>query len=200
MPESAPFARRGHKGGARQTTLVGFINDAVLSIGAADLSTWAGATTNGPATATIDMGTTSEETIEFTGITGNTLTGVTRGVGGTTPRAHSDNAPIVHSSQVRDYNEANQAVASVLGANPTVVLLAGAQTITGSKTFTASTQVGDGVALPTSAIGPFLGLSFMVGTPTGLPDIRFGAAAVVYDTAANRLWIYNNGWRSVALV
>lgn len=104
-------ARRGYKGGARKTTIVGDISNAVTTITAADLSTWAGATSNGAATATINGGFSDEETITFTGISGNNLTGVTRGQAGTSAQAHSSGATIEHTSSVTDFDDANAHIA-----------------------------------------------------------------------------------------
>lgn len=36
------------------------------------------------------------------------------------------------------------------------------------------------------------------GTPTGVPQAYTGRAAFVYDTTANRIWVYNGSWRSTA--
>lgn len=112
------YERRGFKGGAKLTTLNGALSDSATTIPCSDLSTWTGVNTNGTATATISRSTpdeplSDEEIITFTGISGNSLTGVTRGQGGTTAQAHSSGARIEHTSQVRDVDEANEVVAGL---------------------------------------------------------------------------------------
>jgi hypothetical protein len=40
----------------------------------------------------------------------------------------------------------------------------------------------------------------MAGTPSGTPSASYtGRVPMVYDTAANKLWIYNGSWRSATL-
>lgn len=56
-------------------------------------------------------------------------------------------------------------------------------------------------AIATSDTGPFVVLPHCAGTPTGVPSASFTAtsASLVYDTSANKLWVYNGSWRSVTL-
>lgn len=114
MTESAQFSRRGYSGAAAATTLSSAIASGDTSITADDLSTWTGVTTNGPARFTITDGTNEEE-VEFTGISTNTFTGCTRGVGGTSAQAWSGGESIKHTSSMRDFDEANKAVNQTLG-------------------------------------------------------------------------------------
>lgn len=114
MAESAAYARRGHSGAAKDTTLDGGITAVATTLSGADLSTWTGTVTNGPGRATISDGT-SEEEIEFTGVAGNSLIGVTRGVGGTSAQAWSSGVTLSHTSSVRDFDEANRLVNAILG-------------------------------------------------------------------------------------
>jgi hypothetical protein len=55
--------------------------------------------------------------------------------------------------------------------------------------------IGDAV-LSTSATDGFLYVPTCAGTPTGVPNTQTGTSAVVYDTTANKLWVYNGGWKS----
>ena len=50
----------------------------------------------------------------------------------------------------------------------------------------------------TSTIG-FLYVPTTAGTPTGTPVARAGTVPLVFDTSANKLWMYNGGWKSVTL-
>lgn len=117
MAESAAFSRIGRIGGARATTLNGDINDSATTTVGADLSSWAGGTTNGPITWTLDRGNAGEESGEATGISGNNLTGCTRGLFGTTAQSHTSGVALELTSSKRDFDEANYWVAELAGAS-----------------------------------------------------------------------------------
>lgn len=51
--------------------------------------------------------------------------------------------------------------------------------------------------LATNATGGFFNLPTTTGTPTGVPTTYTGQKSVIYDTGANKLWMYNGSWRSV---
>jgi hypothetical protein len=51
-------------------------------------------------------------------------------------------------------------------------------------------------ALATNATAGFTYLPSCPGTPTGVPTAQTGTVAMVYDSSANKLWIYNGSWRS----
>jgi len=60
--------------------------------------------------------------------------------------------------------------------------------------------IGPGTALAVGATAGFLQLPTCAGTPTGVPaDTGAGKANVVYDTSANKIWVYNGSWRGVAV-
>lgn len=54
-------------------------------------------------------------------------------------------------------------------------------------------------ALSTGATSGFTWMPSMSGTPSGTPTSYTGSVAMVYDTSANKLWVYNGSWRSVTL-
>lgn len=61
--------------------------------------------------------------------------------------------------------------------------------------------VGTGAAIATTATAGFLDLPTCAGTPTGVPTVTgAGKANFIYDTTANKLWVYNGAWRMVAVV
>jgi len=88
----------GEDVGAVTTTLDGAINDSVTSLTLADASQFPSSGTN-----FIIIG--SEE-ISYTGVSGNTLTGLTRGVAGTTAASHSDGATVTNSTDFIAWGEA----------------------------------------------------------------------------------------------
>jgi len=101
-----------------------------------DLSTWAGAPSSGPAMAIINRGQTDEEVVAFTGISSNTLIGVTRGEAGTSDQLHASGT-IEHGSCLLDFNEANAHLADTTLDHHTQYLRTnGARASTGVQAFT----------------------------------------------------------------
>ena len=88
----------GEEIGAATTTLNGDINSAVTTLTLTDATQF-------PSTGTNFIIIGSEE-MSYTGITGNTLTGVTRGVAGTTAASHSDGATVTNSTDYVAWGEA----------------------------------------------------------------------------------------------
>ena len=82
----------------RTTTLNGAINDSVTTLTLTDASLF-------PSTGTNFVIIGSEE-ISYTGVSGNTLTGLTRGVAGTTAASHSDGATVTNSTDFIAWGEA----------------------------------------------------------------------------------------------
>jgi len=88
----------GEDTSAVSTTLNGAINSSVTSITVTDASQFSSSGTN--------FAIVGSEEISYTGITSNTLTGVTRGVAGTTAASHSDGATITFSTDFVAWGEA----------------------------------------------------------------------------------------------
>jgi hypothetical protein len=88
----------GEDGSAVTTTLNGGINSSVTSVTLTDASQFPSSGTN-----FIIIG--SEE-MSYTGVSGNTLTGVTRGVAGTSAASHSDGATVTNSTDYVAWGEA----------------------------------------------------------------------------------------------
>lgn len=184
MAESAAFARRGYSGTTAATTLSAGINSSVTTVDGVDLSTWTATITNGPARATISDGT-SEEEIEFTGVSGNSLTGVTRGRGGTTAASWSTGATLEHTSSVRDFDEANYWVAELaaaIGAADTLIF-GDADNSIGGTVVPASRLIGKKAS---GALGPLTAaeaktiLAIATGDVSGLGTIP--TTAVFYTS------------------
>ena len=66
----------------------------------------------------------------------------------------------------------------------------------GVSLFGGGLVVGTAV-LANAATAGFLYLPTVAGTPTGVPVTQAGGAANVYDTTANKIWVYNGAWRGV---
>ena len=58
--------------------------------------------------------------------------------------------------------------------------------------------VGQGT-LATTATSGFGYMSVCAGTPTGVPVAHAGYVPFLYDTTANKLWVYNGTWKGVVL-
>lgn len=80
-----------------------------------------------------------------------------------------------------------------LGDLPPGVALTGSPVI-----FTATVAIGT-APLATSATDGFLYVPTCAGTPTGVPTTQTGTAALVYDTTAHKLWVYDSGWKGIGL-
>ena len=139
MAESTAYARRGFTGGAVQTTLASGITAGATSMDLVDASTWATADDNGPFRITITDGTTEEE-VEATTVSGNTISSMTRGVGGTSAAAWASGVTVKLTSSVRDYDEANKWVNELSGAATAanVALVADAANSLAGVSFAAS--------------------------------------------------------------
>jgi len=88
----------GEDSSAVTTTLDGAINSSVTTLTLTDASLF-------PSSGTNFIIIDSEE-ISYTGVSGNTLTGLTRGVAGTTAASHSDNATVTNSTDYVAWGEA----------------------------------------------------------------------------------------------
>jgi len=88
----------GTVSGEAQTTLNGSINDTTTTIVLTDASLFP--------TSGINYVQINSEEISYTGITGNTLTGVTRGVRGTTAASHTSGDTVTNTSDYIGWGEA----------------------------------------------------------------------------------------------
>ena len=64
------------------------------------------------------------------------------------------------------------------------------------KANTGNLVLGGGAGLATTATAGFIQIPTCAGTPTGVPTNAAAGATAIYDTTANKLWIYNGSWRS----
>jgi hypothetical protein len=93
---------------AVQTTLIGDITDSSDSITLGSATGWPTPDLEESALAAVRYGTAEVEVIEFTGRSGAVLTGVTRGVDGTTARSHAGGAIIVHMASATDLTKIHE--------------------------------------------------------------------------------------------
>jgi hypothetical protein len=98
------MAKRFYSSIAGRTALSVSVNDATGTFIVDGVSGWPAST---PYTLLIDVDTLNEEIVEVTGRSGTTLT-VTRGVDGTTAKAHDAGADVRHGVSGRDFSEKNQ--------------------------------------------------------------------------------------------
>jgi hypothetical protein len=83
--------------------------------------------------------------------------------------------------------------------NPRVTLSLAILVSDGESRFQDSVVCTGGGILANAATDGFLYIPTMAGTPTGVPTTKPTAKPIVYDTTANKLWIYNGAWRGVVV-
>lgn len=131
------YARIEHAGGAIVTTLATGITSGDTSLTLAASTNWPSGST-GPFYLVIDPGLAGEEKILATARSSVTLSGLTRGVDGTSAAAHATGAVIQHVFSSSEADEANALVKATLGT-----IAAKGDTLTGSAASTLSkTAVG----------------------------------------------------------
>lgn len=132
------MARRYYSSTAARTTLSAGVNASAVTLSVVAVSGWP---TQFPYTLILEEGTVNEEVVEVSNRSGTTLT-VTRGVDGTTGKAHDAGAAVQHGVSARDFDEPNAHENNSTTAHgltiANVVTLAGTQTLT-NKTLTTPT-------------------------------------------------------------
>jgi hypothetical protein len=68
-------------------------------------------------------------------------------------------------------------------------------TITGAIASMQPSVVIGNQALATTATEGFLYIPTCAGTPTGVPTVRTGRVALIYDTTNFQFWIYDGAWK-----
>lgn len=104
-----------HSGAAPETTLASGISNADTSITVVSATGWPSPSGGSLAWAVLDPGSAAEEKVTFSGRTSNTLTGVTRGLDGTSAASHAATVTVRHTLSAVELEEANAAVRNTIG-------------------------------------------------------------------------------------
>ena len=100
------MAQRYYSSVAERTTLASGVNNTTTTFIVNAVTGWPSST---PYTLLIDADTINEEIVEVTNRSGTTLT-VTRGIDGSTAKAHEAGADVRHGVSARDFAEPNTLV------------------------------------------------------------------------------------------
>lgn len=134
------------------------------------------------ATGNVGIGTTSNEFWQMNIVSDNSYGIYVECAGG----AYDANIRMSHGSTWDLECHVGEFVIDAVGAQTALIL-----------TTTGSVIVGGRAALPTTASAGFLYIPTCTGTPTGTPATQAGKAALVYDTAANRLYVHDGAWTAI---
>lgn len=104
---------RYYSSNAVETTLTNPVSNAATSI---QVDSVTGYPTSYPFTLQVELGTSNEEIMEVTNVSGTTLT-VIRGVDGSSALTHTSGAKVVHGVSARDFREPQEHLGSVLGVH-----------------------------------------------------------------------------------
>ena len=113
--------RRYYSSTAARTTLASGVNDSTTTLSVVAVSGWP---SSFPYTIILDQDTVNEEIVSVTNRSGTTLT-VTRGVDGTTAKAHDAGAAVNHGVSAQDFDEPNAFINGTGFIAPTIVTAKG---------------------------------------------------------------------------
>lgn len=108
--------------------------------------------------------------------------------------ASTGNGMWISSATVLKLGAQGSTLLTLDGTHPDVVTV-GARFVISA----AVNKVLAGATLATSATVGYVYIQTVAATATGVPATETGGVAMAYDSAANRLMIYNGSWRSVAV-
>lgn len=165
-----PYQRVSHGGGAVPTTLTSSITSGDSALTIDDAAGWPDGSI-GPFYVVLGSGLATEEKVLVTSRTGTSLTGVSRGVDGTSASAHAAGETVVHVLSATEADEANKLVAQTLGVVST------------KGDLTPATGSGALGRLPAGANG--LPLITDSSATTGLKWAALPAAALATDSVGS---------------
>lgn len=190
-----------------QTTLTGLINPTATLMSVNSSSGWPAT----PFTAILEIGTSLQEPIDVTNVTGTTWT-IVRAIDGTTGFTHNPNATVTHGDIGRDFREARTHMdattaqhglgggVSFVGdtttqslSNKTIVsgVYSGAQSM-GSGAWTGTGTLTEAALAFSGLTGATFQTTRIVGTvSTGAAPVSgtFALGDMIYDTFYQMLWV-----------
>ena len=168
------YARIEHAGGAVATTLSSGIGSGDSSLALVASTGWPTGGT-GPFYIVVDPGTSAEEKILATARSSLSLTGLTRGVDGTSAAAHAAGATIQHIFTATEADEANQIVKATLG---TVTTKGDLLPATGAGAIARLAAGSDGLPLVANS-GQATGLGYAALAAAGLASNAVTTAKIL---------------------
>jgi hypothetical protein len=149
-----------------QAVLTGAINASVTSFGVNSLTGWPAT----PFTATLDIGTSSQEPIDVLTVSGNTITSCVRAIDSTSGFSHTIGATLTHGDIGRDFREARAHIDASTSNDSTghsVHGLAVSSSVVGTtdpQTLTNKTLVTPAISSPSFSGNATLGSGSFTGT------------------------------------
>ncbi len=180
------FSRIEHAGGAAITTLSSDISSGDTSLTLVTSTNWPTGGT-GPFYLVIDPGLSGEEKILATARSTNSLTGLTRGVDGTSASAHTAGAVIKHIFTAVEADEANQTAHATLGA----VVAKGDWLLGSASQALTKLTVGADDTVPVAASGQTTGVLWQQVATANIADNAVTTAKIP-DNAITALKINTN--------
>lgn len=116
----------------------------------------------------------AREYISYTGTSGNTLTGLTRGLGGSTDQDHSTGAVVEFVPDITIFNAVSEALSGLVNSSNVATLLV--PTLAGNNTFAEDQNLASGKNITVAGADPYRTIVLLSGSLT--PTTTAGCADV----------------------